>query len=122
MTTNPLLHRAAVFQEFNAQIKALVTDADSVRPAIRRRCCRATGPYPVPGHAALWSLFRLGGRRSPVGDPRQHKKADPKKPEKAGFPAIISYSTHPNAKISLRASAALPCNCSGDMYCRVPTI
>ena len=28
----------------------------------------------------------------------------------------------PKAKMSLRASASLPCNCSGDMYCSVPTI
>jgi len=42
------------------------------------------GPYPVPAHAALWSLFRLGGRRSPVGDPRQHKKADPKNSHNPG--------------------------------------
>jgi hypothetical protein len=34
-------------------------------------------PGEVPAPAAMWSSLRLGGCRSPVGDPRQHKKSDP---------------------------------------------
>ena len=63
---------------FNAAIKAPVTGRLRPGPRLDVGCCRATVPCPVPAHAALWSLFRLGSRRSPVGDPRQHKKADPK--------------------------------------------
>ena len=33
---------------------------------------------------------------------------------------IISYSTLPSAKMSLRASASFPSSCSGDMYWTVP--
>jgi len=35
---------------------------------------------------------------------------------------VFGYSTQPKANRSLRASAVLPCNCSGAMYCKVPTI
>lgn len=35
-------------------------------------------------------------------------------------PARISYSTSPKAKMSVRASASRPCNCSGEMCCKVP--
>ena len=36
------------------------------------------------------------------------------------LPAMISYSTRPNEKMSLRPSTGLPSNCSGDMYWSVP--
>ena len=39
----------------------------------------------------------------------------------ACLPVAISYSNAPRAKMSLRASASLPSNCSGDMYWKVPT-
>src|SRR5215471_925753 len=41
-------------------------------------------------------------------------------PSKAFFPVAISYSTAPNAKMSVRASASLASSCSGAMYCNVP--
>ena len=41
-------------------------------------------------------------------------------PSNARLPVIISCSTAPNAKISVRASASSPSNCSGAMYCNVP--
>ena len=34
----------------------------------------------------------------------------------------ISYSTHPNAQISVRLSLGKPCTCSGLMYGGVPSI
>lgn len=37
-------------------------------------------------------------------------------PENAGFPVIISWINSPKAKISVRASASFPSNCSGAMY------
>ena len=42
-------------------------------------------------------------------------------PAKALRPVAISYNTAPNAKISERASASLPSNCSGAMYWSVPS-
>ncbi len=39
----------------------------------------------------------------------------------AFFPVAISYSMPPNEKMSLRASASFPSNCSGDIYCIVPS-
>ena len=42
--------------------------------------------------------------------------------EKAGTPVSISYSTHPNAQMSVRRSTGRPRACSGDMYARVPMI
>ena len=41
---------------------------------------------------------------------------------KARSPVISSYSTAPKENRSVRASTSLPCNCSGDMYCSVPTM
>ena len=41
---------------------------------------------------------------------------------KARRPVSSSYITAPKEKMSLRASTSFPCNCSGDMYCRVPTM
>ena len=32
------------------------------------------------------------------------------------YNCILYYNTAPNAKMSLRASASVPCNCSGDAY------
>ena len=43
-------------------------------------------------------------------------------PSNAFFPVTISYTTAPNAKMSVRASASLPSNCSGAIYCSVPMI
>ena len=43
-------------------------------------------------------------------------------PENAFFPVAISYSREPRAKMSVRASLALPSSCSGAMYCTVPRI
>ena len=43
-------------------------------------------------------------------------------PSNARLPASISYSTQPNAKMSVRASAWCPSICSGAMYWNVPTI
>ncbi len=43
-------------------------------------------------------------------------------PENAFRPVAISYSTHPNAKMSVRPSASLPSSCSGAMYWNVPRI
>ena len=43
-------------------------------------------------------------------------------PSNARFPISISYSTAPKAKMSVRASAGLPCNCSGAMYWSVPVM
>jgi len=40
----------------------------------------------------------------------------------ARFPVAISYSTAPNAKMSVRASASNPSSCSGAMYWNVPKI
>ena len=37
-------------------------------------------------------------------------------PSKARRPVTISYSTAPNAKMSLRGSTSAPSSCSGDMY------
>jgi hypothetical protein len=42
-------------------------------------------------------------------------------PENACCPLSISYSTSPNAKMSLRSSAGWPSICSGAMYRGVPT-
>ena len=42
-------------------------------------------------------------------------------PSKARPPVTISYSTAPNEKMSLRASASFPSTCSGDIYGTVPT-
>src|SRR5215470_8233621 len=42
-------------------------------------------------------------------------------PANGRLPVAISYSIDPKAKMSLRASASLPPNCSGAMYCTVPT-
>ena len=42
-------------------------------------------------------------------------------PRNAFWPVAISYSTAPKAKMSVRASTSSPSNCSGAMYCRVPT-
>ena len=36
-------------------------------------------------------------------------------PAKVRVPVSISYSTHPNAQMSLRLSAGFPFACSGDM-------
>lgn len=36
-------------------------------------------------------------------------------------PATISYSTQPNARMSVRASTSRPSSCSGAMYGRVPS-
>ncbi len=41
-------------------------------------------------------------------------------PSKARWPVNISKRTHPNAKISVRRSTALPFACSGDIYPAVP--
>ena len=41
-------------------------------------------------------------------------------PVKALLPVAISYSSAPRAKMSVRASASLPSNCSGAMYWNVP--
>ena len=41
-------------------------------------------------------------------------------PSKGRFPEINSYSTTPAAKMSVRASAGMPSNCSGAIYCGVP--
>src|ERR1043166_9343338 len=43
-------------------------------------------------------------------------------PSNARRPVYISYSTAPNAKMSLRPSRSFPSTCSGDMYWNVPTI
>ena len=43
-------------------------------------------------------------------------------PSNAGAPVSISYSTAPNAKMSVRASASCPSSCSGAMYWNVPRI
>ena len=43
-------------------------------------------------------------------------------PSNARFPVAISYSTAPNAKMSVRASASSPSSCSGAMYWNVPRI
>ena len=43
-------------------------------------------------------------------------------PSNARLPVAISYSTAPNAKMSVRASASSPSNCSGAMYWNVPRI
>ena len=40
----------------------------------------------------------------------------------AGTPVSISYSTHPNAQMSVRWSTGRPRACSGDMYAAVPRI
>ena len=42
-------------------------------------------------------------------------------PVKARLPEAISYNTAPKEKMSERASASLPSNCSGDMYWNVPS-
>ena len=42
-------------------------------------------------------------------------------PVKARRPEAISYNTAPRAKMSDRASASLPSNCSGAMYWNVPS-
>jgi hypothetical protein len=42
-------------------------------------------------------------------------------PSNARAPVSNSYNTHPNAKMSVRASTSLPSICSGAMYCGVPT-
>ena len=41
---------------------------------------------------------------------------------KARLPVVISYSSEPRAKMSVRASASRPSICSGAMYWNVPTI
>jgi len=41
-------------------------------------------------------------------------------PPNVGFAVSISYSTQPNAKISVRRSTCRPLICSGDMYAAVP--
>ena len=41
-------------------------------------------------------------------------------PSKARRPVNISYSTAPQAKMSVRASIVCACSCSGAMYCTVP--
>ncbi len=43
-------------------------------------------------------------------------------PANAFWPVAISYSTQPNAKMSVRASASFPSSCSGAMYWNVPRI
>ena len=45
-------------------------------------------------------------------------------PSNAFLPVAISYTTAPNAKMSVRASisSCLPSTCSGAMYCNVPRI
>ena len=43
-------------------------------------------------------------------------------PENAFLPVAISYSTHPNEKMSVRPSASRPSSCSGAMYWNVPRI
>ena len=43
-------------------------------------------------------------------------------PSNAFLPVSISYSTAPNAKMSVRASASVPSSCSGAMYWNVPRI
>ena len=43
-------------------------------------------------------------------------------PGKARIPLTSSYRMQPNAKMSLRASAGLPFNCSGAMYPGVPAM
>jgi hypothetical protein len=43
-------------------------------------------------------------------------------PENAGLPVTISWISSPKAKMSVRASASFPSNCSGAMYWNVPTI
>ena len=43
-------------------------------------------------------------------------------PSNAFLPVTISYSTAPNAKMSVRASASWPSSCSGAMYWNVPRI
>jgi hypothetical protein len=42
-------------------------------------------------------------------------------PSNARLPVSISKSTHPNAQMSLRASASRPFACSGAMYAAVPS-
>src|SRR5262245_13587706 len=42
-------------------------------------------------------------------------------PANAARPVNSSYSTHPNAQMSVRLSAGLPRACSGDMYAGVPS-
>ena len=42
-------------------------------------------------------------------------------PSKARRPVSISYSTQPNAQMSLRLSASRPFACSGDIYAAVPS-
>ena len=41
-------------------------------------------------------------------------------PSNAGLPVSISYSTQPNAHMSVRRSTGLPRACSGLMYAAVP--
>ena len=43
-------------------------------------------------------------------------------PSNGRLPVSISYSTQPNAQMSLRLSASRPFACSGDMYAAVPRI
>ena len=47
--------------------------------------------------------------------------SDDVSPSKARRPVSISYSTQPNAQMSVRLSTALPRACSGDMYGAVPS-
>ena len=67
-------------------------------------------------------LSGVGVGSGPVRVPGWRRSHLPRSGLQTPAPLSISYSTQPKLKMSLRASACLPWNCSGDMYCKVPRI
>jgi hypothetical protein len=105
------------------------TPATPNRPQIQHNV--AHGLVPVLGiflnaplDQTLQSAAGVTGWRALIGTGSPPKTAAIKLarvfPSKQRLPVTISYTTHPNAKISLRASASMPSYCSGAMYCGVP--
>ena len=87
----------------------------------------AGSSHPFPGRAAAVSECRGGtsaGKRVQSGSlfstaPECRARLRPRTPAR---PVSISYSTQPNAKMSVRWSTGRPFACSGDMYAAVPRI
>ena len=98
----------------------------SSRRRSRAVCQRSSGSFARHG---LTTRSSAGGRRAAGARDRRrivvHDRADQARlalPLERLRPVSISYSTAPNAKMSVRASASRPSSCSGAMYWKVPRI
>ena len=96
----------------------------SAVPALTRAPSASGRRDPLPGSAqdAFERRRRHAGhgRRVRAHDRRDHAGLAARLRTPVARQHLVQHA--PKAKMSLRASASLPCSCSGDMYCSVPRI